>query len=186
VTIPRAIVSALVFASLVLQVVPGAGRAEGTAPVVVPLQEGILSIRLASDWEMNPRLAEDNGVPLFLHPGGAKDGEKLSTWFLIDRRPRPPGEDLDHAVARILREGVQFGFALRDSSEIRTADNRPLWLFRFQSGDAGEERGMGLIETPTALLVFRYESADLRTWESRWGSIDSMLRSTTLAVRDRP
>lgn len=156
------------------------------APLAVALQDGIISLRLASGWESNSRLAKDNDVPLFLHPSGMEQGARLPAWMLVDRRPFQRGDTAASAVARILREGGGFGFVVRDSIGITLPDGRLLRVFRFRTGADGEERGMALLETTGAFAVFRYAATDSASWDRAWPAVEGMLKSASLALRDRP
>jgi hypothetical protein len=165
------------------------GRADALGsrtPLTISIPEGALQFQVPDGWESNPRLAEENGVPAFLHPGGMTIGDNIPVWVLIERRERPIGVTFDQSVHTILLEGVPFGFVARDSLAFLTIDGRTIRSYRFNTSEEGWERGLAFLDLPGMTLLFRQHAADSSSWRAYREEIDATLRSMRFLARQTP
>lgn len=156
------------------------------APLTISLPGGAIQLQLPEGWESNPRLAEDNGVPAFLHPGGMTIGDNIPVWVLLEPRSRASHVSFEQSVRTILMEGIPFGFAARDSTSFQTIGGRRLQSYRFRTSEEGWERGLAFLDLPGMTLLFRQHAADSTSWKGYREEIDAMLRSVRFVARQTP
>jgi len=155
---------------------PG-GAAALHPPVSWSTPDGTLQITLPPGWEANPRLAEDNQVIGFLNPTGMQPGQDLPMWILIELRPRSAQISFEDHVRGCLIEGASYGFVVRDSTKITTADGRALRDYTFQPSPEGSERALGFLGTATGSLLFRRQAVSTSIWEKNLPAVEMILRS---------
>lgn len=161
----------------VAQQTGGPGVAGIRSAASIRMSDGTLQVTPATGWEANPRLATDNGVPGFFNPTGMQKDQILPAWLLVDRRPRNPRLSFAETVQACLSEGKVFAYFPADSAVLTTADGRSMPTYRFNLGSDGSERGLGFLEAPDGILLFRYETISSDIWKAQQPAFESMLRS---------
>jgi hypothetical protein len=161
---------------------PAAGEpqgSDGAARLVtaITMPEGVVALTLPPNWEMNPRLAKDNGAPGFLHPSGTPVGQDLPFWVIVDRCPRASIEKFPALVARVLEEGKPYDFVLQDSTGFRTSDGRRAIQCTFKPSKSGAMRGLAFVEAPVGALLFRYQARDEKMWEDHRRQVAAIIRT---------
>jgi hypothetical protein len=143
------------------------------------MEGGALQITIAAGWEENPRLAKDNEVLAFLNPTGLRAGEEIPIWMTIDRRNRPEGLTFESHMKSILAEGTAFGYAIRDSVDYPLSDKsgKVLRSYRFSNSPEGWHRGLGFLDVPGGIVLFRYQAQSEEIWKSRGEGIRAILKS---------
>lgn len=139
--------------------------------------DGILQASIPQGWESNDRLAGDNGAVGFIHPSGAKLGEELPVWFLVERRPRGANLSFDAARRGVLVEGRVYGFLPTDSTRTETADGHTIVGYRFSPSKEGHERSLAFMETPSGMLLFRAQALSSEVWKNHAPAIQQILKS---------
>jgi hypothetical protein len=155
----------------------GPGTAGIRPSASMQMDDGTLQMTPAPGWEMNPRLAKDNGVPGFLHPTGMQPNQTLPAWVLVDRRTRNPKLTFEATVQACLNEGKVFAYFPADSAVLTTADGRAMPTYRFNLGSDGSERGLAFLDAPDGIVLFRYETVSGDVWKAQQSAFDAMLRS---------
>jgi hypothetical protein len=155
----------------------GPGGAGIRSSASIKMSDGTLQVTQATGWEMNPRLAKDNGVPCFFNPTGMKQDQILPAWLLVDRRTRNPKLTFEETVQACLTEGKVFAYFPADSAVVATADGRPMSTYHFNLGSDGSERGLGFLEAPDSIILFRYEAISSDVWKAQKPAFDAMIRS---------
>lgn len=143
----------------------------------ISMPDGVIQFTLPAGWEMNMRLAQDNGAPAFLHPGGTPVGQQLPFWVVVDRCIRNMAEPYPALIHRVLEEGKPYGFALQDSVGFRTADGRKVVQCNFAPTKEGENRGLAFIEIPVGALLFRFQGHNDEAWEKHRPAVGEILRT---------
>jgi hypothetical protein len=155
----------------------GAGVPAVRPVTAIPMPpEGVAQLTLPVGWESNPRMAEDNAAPGFLHPSGTPVGKDLPFWVVVDRCPRNMVETFPSLVKRTLEEGKPYGFTLQDSTSFRTSDGRRVSQCIFEPTKEGAKRGLAFVEIPIGAILFRFQAADDKTWDQYRASMDEILR----------
>jgi hypothetical protein len=155
----------------------GPGTAGVRPSASMAMSDGTLQLSPAPGWELNPRLAKDNGVPGFLHPSGMQQDQTLPAWMLVDRRPRNSKLTFEQTVQACLTEGKVFAYFPADSAVVTSADGRTLATYRFNLGADGSERGLAFLDAPDGIILFRYETVSSDVWKAQQPAFDAMLRS---------
>lgn len=167
------------------QPAPAPQKVAGTPPAAtISTDEGILQITIPAGWEINRNLAKDNGVLGFLNPLGMKPGQEIPMWLLVDRRDRAQGESFAAALRRIMDEGKQAGFVLRDSTTIAATNGRQLKSYGFQPSSEKHERAIAFLETPQGLFLFRYQASTIESWKQYKEGVDIILKSVMFQPKE--
>ncbi|MBM3286171.1 MAG: hypothetical protein FJY88_02310 [Candidatus Eisenbacteria bacterium] len=142
----------------------------------IPTADGAVQITIPPGWEINTRLAEDYVVFAFLHPSGPKLGDEIPVWLIVDRCQRYLAEDFEKLLKRVLLQGAEQGYVLRESASIPTADGRLVTNCAFEPTEDGTERGLALLPSASGAITFRYQCASAEEWKARRPEIEGVLR----------